>query len=44
MVYILDGESEIVISGSPLAVKEGEMVIVEGHFTLAHDARVQVAK
>ena len=23
-------------------VKEGEMVIVEGHFTLAHDARVQV--
>lgn len=25
-------------------VKEGEMVIVEGHFTLAHDARVQVAQ
>jgi RND family efflux transporter MFP subunit len=23
-------------------VKEGEMVLVEGHFTLAHDARVQV--
>jgi multidrug efflux pump subunit AcrA (membrane-fusion protein) len=23
-------------------IKEGEMVIVEGHFTLAHDARVQV--
>ena len=23
-------------------VKEGEMVIIEGHFTLAHDARVQV--
>jgi RND family efflux transporter MFP subunit len=25
-------------------VKEGEMVIVEGHFTLAHDARVQVSQ
>jgi RND family efflux transporter MFP subunit len=25
-------------------VKEGEMVITEGHFTLAHDARVQTAK
>jgi RND family efflux transporter MFP subunit len=25
-------------------VKEGEAVIVEGHFTLAHDARVQVAE
>lgn len=25
-------------------VKEGEMVIVEGHLTLAHDARVQVSK
>jgi RND family efflux transporter MFP subunit len=25
-------------------VKEGEMVITEGHFTLAHDAKVQVAK
>jgi len=23
-------------------IKEGEMVIIEGHFTLAHDARVQV--
>jgi RND family efflux transporter MFP subunit len=25
-------------------VKEGEQVIIEGHFTLAHDARVQVTK
>ena len=25
-------------------VKEGEMVITEGHFTLAHDAKVQVSK
>ncbi len=25
-------------------VKEGELVIVEGHLTLAHDARVEVAK
>jgi len=25
-------------------VKEGEAVIVEGHFTLAHDAKVQVAQ
>jgi RND family efflux transporter MFP subunit len=25
-------------------VKEGEMVIVEGHFTLAHDARVQISQ
>jgi RND family efflux transporter MFP subunit len=25
-------------------VKEGEMVITEGHFTLAHDAKVQVGK
>jgi RND family efflux transporter MFP subunit len=25
-------------------IKEGEMVIVEGHFTLAHDARVQVSQ
>jgi RND family efflux transporter MFP subunit len=25
-------------------VKEGEMVITEGHFTLAHDARVQVTQ
>ena len=28
MVYILDGESEIVISGRQLAVQEGEMVIM----------------
>jgi len=25
-------------------VKEGELVIVEGHFTLAHDARIQVVE
>jgi len=25
-------------------IKEGEMVIVEGHFTLAHDARVKIVK
>ncbi len=25
-------------------VKEGEEVAVEGHFTLAHDARVRVVK
>lgn len=25
-------------------VKEGEMVIIEGHFTLAHDAKVKVVK
>jgi len=25
-------------------IKEGELVITEGHFTLAHDARVQVVK
>jgi multidrug efflux pump subunit AcrA (membrane-fusion protein) len=25
-------------------VKEGEMLIIEGHFTLAHDARVRLAQ
>ena len=28
MVYILDGESEITISGNPLQVRAGEMVIM----------------
>ncbi len=28
LVYILDGEAEIVISGNPLRLKEGEMVIM----------------
>jgi len=28
LVYILDGEAEITISGRPLRVKEGEMVIM----------------
>ncbi|HOV97962.1 MAG TPA: cupin domain-containing protein [Bacteroidota bacterium] len=28
MVYILDGEAEVVISGKPLCLKEGEMVIM----------------
>ncbi|NOR22511.1 MAG: efflux RND transporter periplasmic adaptor subunit, partial [Candidatus Aminicenantes bacterium] len=25
-------------------VEEGELVIIEGHFTLAHDARVRIQK
>lgn len=25
-------------------IKEGELVITEGHFTLAHDARVRIVK
>lgn len=28
MVYILDGEAEVSISGKPLTVKQGEMVIM----------------
>jgi quercetin dioxygenase-like cupin family protein len=28
MVYLLEGEAEIVISGSPLRLREGEMVIM----------------
>ncbi|MCK5140260.1 MAG: cupin domain-containing protein, partial [Thermodesulfovibrionia bacterium] len=28
LVYILDGESEITISGKPIQVKEGDMVIM----------------
>lgn len=28
MVYILDGEAEVTISGKPLLVKQGEMVIM----------------
>ncbi|MFA4910692.1 MAG: cupin domain-containing protein [Desulfobacteria bacterium] len=28
LVYLLDGEAEIVISGKPLRLKEGEMVIM----------------
>jgi quercetin dioxygenase-like cupin family protein len=28
MVYLVDGEAEIVISGKPLRLKEGEMVIM----------------
>jgi quercetin dioxygenase-like cupin family protein len=28
MVYILDGESEITISGNPYIVKQGEMIIM----------------
>ncbi len=28
MVYVLDGEAEVTISGKPLAVKQGEMVIM----------------
>ena len=28
LVYILDGESEIIISGKPIQVKQGEMVIM----------------
>jgi len=28
MVYILDGEAEITISGKPLRLTEGEMVIM----------------
>src|SRR4030042_5202001 len=28
LVYVLDGEAEIVISGKPLRVKQGEMVIM----------------
>jgi quercetin dioxygenase-like cupin family protein len=28
LVYLLDGEAEIVISGKPLSLKEGEMVIM----------------
>ena len=28
LVYLLDGEAEIVISGKPICLKEGEMVIM----------------
>jgi quercetin dioxygenase-like cupin family protein len=28
LVYILDGEAEVVISGKPISVKQGEMVIM----------------
>ncbi len=28
LVYILDGEAEVIISGKPLRLKEGEMVIM----------------
>jgi len=28
LVYIIDGEAEVVISGKPLAVKQGQMVIM----------------
>lgn len=28
LVYVIDGEAEVVISGKPLAVKQGEMVIM----------------
>jgi quercetin dioxygenase-like cupin family protein len=28
MVYLLDGEAEVIISGKPLLVKQGEMVIM----------------
>jgi quercetin dioxygenase-like cupin family protein len=28
MVYLLDGEAEVVISGKPFRLKEGEMVIM----------------
>ncbi|OGO20450.1 MAG: cupin [Chloroflexi bacterium RBG_16_50_11] len=28
MVYVLDGEAEVTISGNPLTVKQGEMVIM----------------
>lgn len=28
LVYVLDGEAEVVISGKPIGVKEGEMVIM----------------
>jgi quercetin dioxygenase-like cupin family protein len=31
LVYILDGEAEITVSGKPCAVKEGEMVIMPAH-------------
>ena len=31
MVYLLEGEAEIAISGRPLRVKEGEMVIMPAH-------------
>ena len=28
MVFLIDGEAEVVISGKPLHLKEGEMVIM----------------
>jgi quercetin dioxygenase-like cupin family protein len=28
MVYLLDGEAEITISGKPICLKDGEMVIL----------------
>jgi quercetin dioxygenase-like cupin family protein len=31
MVYCLDGEVEVTISGNPLRLKEGEMVIMPAH-------------
>lgn len=31
LVYLLDGEAEIVISGKPLRVREGEMVIMPAY-------------
>jgi quercetin dioxygenase-like cupin family protein len=31
LVHIVDGEAEITISGNPLHVKEGEMVLIPAH-------------
>lgn len=31
LVYVLDGEAEIVISGQPSRVKQGEMIVMPAH-------------
>ena len=37
-----ENEDYIEITGSAMGLKEGELVITSGHYTLAHDAEVRV--
>ena len=39
-----ENEDYIEITGSAMGLKEGELVITSGHYTLAHDAEVRVVK
>jgi quercetin dioxygenase-like cupin family protein len=42
MVYILDGEVDITISGKPIALKEGEMTIMPSNEPHALTARTKM--